>query len=416
LSKEEYNHVSSASSTPGAFPRASGSSMASRKVVRGKRDKKEEYTRHVTALNKNFSSYIENLMRQDPYSSWDAAIQDYLGYVQELETRYLTTERKGQLFTFGSGDCGQLAHGVDDDKDMMVKNPRLVRALQDNKICRIACGGLHNAAISTNGQVFTWGCNDDGSLGRAGDENFPGIVTGIPKDEVIIQVVAGDVHSAALSLSGEVYVWGCYRDGDGKQWCHGKTPKESFKNKQENAEVLSGLPEIVEIKCGSGFTVGRCSDGTVYTWGLNVVGELGRKSCEMKNVETGVYDTEGVFREHLQPRQPVLSDGSAVRGIKVMGAGANHLMLAFGGRMTQNVYSAGLNNYGQLGVGDHVNRTEGLECVTGLEHKQILSMEGGIFHSMALTVEGEVFTWGRGDSGQLGTRSTLAEAGYCEES
>ena len=58
-----------------------------------------------------------------------------------------------QVFTFGSGECGQLAHGVEDDRDLIVKIPRLVSTLRDKQISVIACGGLHNVAITTNGQV-----------------------------------------------------------------------------------------------------------------------------------------------------------------------------------------------------------------------------------------------------------------------
>ncbi len=48
--------------------------------------------------------------------------------------------------SFGSGDCGQLAHGEDVDA---VKYPLLIRSLKKIGICKIACGGLHNAAVRT---------------------------------------------------------------------------------------------------------------------------------------------------------------------------------------------------------------------------------------------------------------------------
>jgi alpha-tubulin suppressor-like RCC1 family protein len=50
-------------------------------------------------------------------------------------------------------------------------------------ICKIACGGLHNAAVTVDGELYTWGANDEGALGRAtghkpGDEReeLPGRV------------------------------------------------------------------------------------------------------------------------------------------------------------------------------------------------------------------------------------------------
>ena len=82
----------------------------------------------------------------------------------QLEDRYL--RRHGEVLTFGSGDCGQLAHGIDDDDDLTVRFPRVVYSLRDKKVCGIACGGLHNAVFTEEGHVYTWGCGDDGSLGR----------------------------------------------------------------------------------------------------------------------------------------------------------------------------------------------------------------------------------------------------------
>jgi regulator of chromosome condensation len=101
-------------------------------------------------------------------------VQDYIEYVTALEDRYL--RKYGEVLTFGSGDCGQLAHGTDSDEDLIVKYPRIVYSLRDKKVLGIACGGLHNAVFTDQGTVYTWGCADDGSLGRGGDENLPGLV------------------------------------------------------------------------------------------------------------------------------------------------------------------------------------------------------------------------------------------------
>ena len=45
-----------------------------------------------------------------------------------LEDRYLRVY--GEVLTFGSGDCGQLAHGMEEDEDLMVKYPRVVHSLR----------------------------------------------------------------------------------------------------------------------------------------------------------------------------------------------------------------------------------------------------------------------------------------------
>lgn len=54
--------------------------------------------------------------------------QDYVDHVESLEDRYLRIY--GEVLTFGSGDCGQLAHGIENDEDLMVKYPRVVHSLR----------------------------------------------------------------------------------------------------------------------------------------------------------------------------------------------------------------------------------------------------------------------------------------------
>ena len=49
--------------------------------------------------------------------------------------------------------------------------------------------------------MFTWGCNDEGALGRIvedGDEFKPGVVDKLEGVKVV-QVSAGDSHTAALT-------------------------------------------------------------------------------------------------------------------------------------------------------------------------------------------------------------------------
>jgi regulator of chromosome condensation len=63
-------------------------------------------------------------------------------------------------------------------------------------ILKIVCGGMHTVALSSLGKVFTWGCNDEGALGREGAENTP-LEVAIPIP--VTDVSAGDSHSAAYN-------------------------------------------------------------------------------------------------------------------------------------------------------------------------------------------------------------------------
>eukprot|EP00968_Pinguiococcus_pyrenoidosus_P009669 scaffold748_cov251-Pinguiococcus_pyrenoidosus.AAC.59 len=105
---------------------------------------------------------------------------DYLLYASQLESRFV--RRFGEVLSFGNGDCGQLAHGTATLEDMVVRCPRRILSLRDKKITTVSCGGLHNVAVTADGVVYTWGCNDDGSLGRTGDENQPLVVPGLDNE------------------------------------------------------------------------------------------------------------------------------------------------------------------------------------------------------------------------------------------
>jgi regulator of chromosome condensation len=107
------------------------------------------------------------------------------------------------------------------------------------------------------------------------------------------------------------------------------------------------------------------------------------------------------------------TDVVPVKDAKSIGCGAYHSMVVClgdqgGGGGT--VLAAGLNNYAQLGlgVGSSSDKSEDTESrtyltrVQSLEGLGVVSVKGGVHHSLVLTSQGEIFSFGRGDSGQLG--------------
>ena len=81
-------------------------------------------------------------------------------------------------------------------------------------------------------------------------------------------------------------------------------------------------------------------------------------------------------------------------------AGAYH---SFALTQYGNVYSFGLNNMGQLGLGSlEPNHTGVPQLVRALEGQGVVELCGGEHPSLARTESGEVFAFGRGDNNQLG--------------
>ena len=109
-----------------------------------------------------------------------------------------------RILVYGSGECDQL--GLPDCPPYR-KRGAFLEFFDNIEVKDIKCGGMHSLVLSTDGKVYSWGGNDEGALGREGEElpgqvDLPWPATGI---------AAGDSHSIAYSTeTNEVYWWGLY--------------------------------------------------------------------------------------------------------------------------------------------------------------------------------------------------------------
>ena len=70
---------------------------------------------------------------------------------------------------------------------------------------------MHTVALSNLGTVYTWGCNDEGALGRDGPENQP-IQVGNTPNIPATNITEGDSHTIAYNTNlNQVFCWGLYR-------------------------------------------------------------------------------------------------------------------------------------------------------------------------------------------------------------
>lgn len=285
----------------------------------------------------------------------------------------------GAVATVGCGDCGQL--GLGEDEDVELTEARRVPALAGKQVTGISAGGLHNAVIIRNGDLYTWGCNDDCALGRGGDEWLPAKVEGVSK---VVQVVCSDTHSAALTASGEVFSWGTYKDANGYLGYSTDVQKQA---QPMRVDFGAKGKKIVMIACGVQHTVALSSEGKIFCWGSGEQGQLARK------VITGRKNTQLEARCMTLPGR-----GADRRAVAVYAGGYCTFAVAASGR----VYAWGLNNFGQLGVGDNVDRRSATPMPPLEDDQRVVQVSGGEHHTLLLTNLGKVYAVGRSDSGQLG--------------
>ncbi len=145
--------------------------------------------------------------------------------------------KKLDIFVFGSGEFGELGLGNkkhEGRRPTNVKKPQLNHLLSADKVgvVQIACGGMHNIALTHDNKILTWGVNDDKALGREtnweGDdddddddddagldpqESTPAEVdfSSLGEKPNFVQVAATNSASFVLADDGYVYGWGTFR-------------------------------------------------------------------------------------------------------------------------------------------------------------------------------------------------------------
>jgi regulator of chromosome condensation len=139
----------------------------------------------------------------------------------------------GDVVSMGSDELWQLGdpdHVRDIDEKLAAYPPLLVRTLLEKDVRQVSAGGLHSLALDSDGVPYSWGCPDNGAIGRETPEDplhdtclseatpspVAGFttVTGVNEDGTICQIAAGKSHSLFLSQAGNVYVCGYYKDNE----------------------------------------------------------------------------------------------------------------------------------------------------------------------------------------------------------
>ena len=311
----------------------------------------------------------------------------------------LALSADGTVYAWGRNEYGQLGNGVIATNSPIPVAVKTTGTSMDGKtITQVAAGATHSLALATDGTIYAWGKNEYGQLGNDSTINSPVPVavktTGTPMDgKKIIQIHAGYEHSLALASDGTVYTWGRNNFG------------QLGKNDATDAHIPAavrtlGTPMadkvIVQLAAGNSQSMALASDGTVYTWGWNQYGQLGNGATTNSRIPVAVVTT-----------------GTSLAGkvVSQIAAGNAHALA-----MTDDgtVYTWGWNQHGQLGNNSTINsslpvivKTTG----TPLAGKMITQIaSGGSPNSLVLANDGTMYTWGWNRYGQLGNGTTGMDA------
>lgn len=222
--------------------------------------------------------------------------------IASSESHCLFLTREGQVWSCGSGFCGILGHGSLSDRC----EPQLIRSLSHARVVDVAVGVRHSVAVSEKGQVFTWGAAELGQLGHGSTEDRdvhewaydpktggefayvskPTVVMALFGKKVVIRKVSCcNFSTIALTQQNTVYTWGNNTDGQCGQGQ--KCPDHSLvyldANVHRTAMQAIFAPRLLQAGnckftsiCAGGYHVLAIDlEQRLWTWGQGLWGKLG---------------------------------------------------------------------------------------------------------------------------------------------
>ena len=200
----------------------------------------------------------------------------------------------------------------------------------------------------------------------------------------------------ALASDGSLFTWG---DGSRGQLGHSQLHAMALAGAQNNITLL--LPQkimrldpgqlspdnrVTAISAGNFHSMALTVGGSILAFGGNETGCLGLGDCD----------------DRWKPSKVTLTldgeEGVCLRAVQ-LACGAGHTVALISRQGCLQVRTTGINTWGQLGHGDRLLRSR---FTPTLPVAHVTAVQAGDEHSAAVTEDGDLFMWGRGDSGQLG--------------
>ena len=240
----------------------------------------------------------------------------------------LALRADGTVWAWGNNSYGKLGDGTTDTSHTPVQVSGL------SGVVAVSAGYRHSLALHVDGTVWAWGYNLYGRLGdgTTTTRTTPVQVTGLAG---AVAISAGYRHSMALKSDGSAASWGYNlygRLGDGTT-SNSSVPVEVVDETGTNA--LSG---ITAISAGQPFCLALSSDGSLYAWGGNGLGQLAQNNVVGSAIPVKVMGESGV---------------GLLEDVVAMDAGHDHAVVL---RADGSVLTWGEGSYGRLGDGATTTR------------------------------------------------------------
>lgn len=224
----------------------------------------------------------------------------------------------------------------------------------DNRAIKIASGCSHVVVLTEDGSIVTFGCAEQGQLGR--------------------------VHEAFSARGGRKGV--------------------KLLLEPQQVRFRKPKPKFTDVFCGSYHTFALAEDG-LYTWGLNNYGQIGTNDTvsrfQPEKLPADWISATDVKENRKANHTPSSNNEKIFDGVIISG-GQHHTVFCHQGM----VYVMGRREYGRLGLGES-NSEEPSTPRKVPELEKVVQIAAGNVCSFAVNDSGDLYSWGMGTNLQLGT-------------
>ncbi len=275
-----------------------------------------------------------------------------------------------------------------------IEQNRIARAASSARVISLWGGARDSIALKSDGTVWTWGLSSCGSLGtgscgKLGDgteisRSMPIQVHG-PGDigylNSITAIMGGEHANYALKSDGTLWAWG----GN----FVGQLGNGTYTNTTIPVQV-SGLISVTALGGRGYHNLAIKSDGTVWAWGWNSRGQLGHDTSGSACPAPLTGTCSNVPVQVIGISKPLTVTGGGFFSMALM---PDHTLEAWGD-----------NRRGQLGIGSYADQPAPVHVSSVLSN--VTNVSAGWFHAVALTADGKAWAWGDNASGAVGNGIT----------
>ena len=338
--------------------------------------------------------------------------------------RHCLILNNNQIYACGSDLLG--LSGSDNCKWGYSSSFRKIVFFDDKNICSIASAEFHNLALTSDGLIYAWGGNLHNKLGSISSLNGNPILVRSLMKKKVIEIAVGDYHSVALTNHGSVYSWG----GGGTSYNRGQCGHGDLIDREIPTKIsFFNNVYVTSISCGGYHTIATTNDlintnnlsstlinsksksklistsndsslrkQFIYGFGNGEFGQCGYGLCEDTSTPKiiNIYAFSNWIKTNMN--HTILEKAQTQPFIIKIKCGGYHTVF-----LSENglVYTFGHGFTGQLGLGNTYNYQIPI-LVNSLSNKFIVDIAAGWSHTLALTKDGHCYITGCGKFGTLG--------------